>query len=253
MGLLKARASHAARAALDLILPPLCPITGERVAAPGLLSAKGWASLSFIDDPVCARCGAPFAHEEGVGAICAACAADPPAFDRARGAVLYDDASHKLVVAFKHSDRTELAPLLTGWLVRAGAPLLAADSCVVPCPLHPFRLMSRRYNQAAMLASGFAKATRMRFAPEALCRVKHTPPQKALSADARRRNVAGAFLVRDDKRAVIEGRPVILVDDVMTTGATLSACARALKKAGASRVVALVVARVLRSGAAALG
>jgi ComF family protein len=246
-------ASSGARAALDVLLPPACPITGERVAGPGLLSAKGWAALQFIDDPVCARCGAPFAHEEGAGAICAGCAADPPQFDRARASVLYDDASHRLVVAFKHSDRTELAPLLAGWLARAGAALVDPCALVVPCPLHPLRLIARRYNQAAILAAAFARAVGAEYAPDALRRIRRTAPQKSLSVEARRRNVAGAFAARAGLEARIAGRPALLVDDVLTTGATLSACARALKKAGAARVDAIVLARVSRSGVAALG
>lgn len=112
----------AGRRTLDVLLPPICPITGELVDWPGLRSAAGWSQLKFIDDPVCARCGAPFAHDHGDGAECAACIAEAPAFDRARAAVVYDDASHKLIVSFKHSDRTELAPLLGGWLARAGGP-----------------------------------------------------------------------------------------------------------------------------------
>lgn len=250
---LRRRTAGAARAAIDLILPPTCPITGERVAAPGLLSAKGWAALQFIEDPVCEACGAPFAHDEGAGAICAGCAADPPQFERARAAVLYDDASHRLIVAFKHADRTELAPLFAGWLRRAGAPLVDPAALIVPCPLHPLRLLERRYNQAAMLAQGFARLAGGELAADALRRVKRTPPQKSLSAEARRRNVAGAFAAREGAAARIAGRPVILIDDVLTTGATLSACARALKKAGAARVDALVLARVSKSGVAALG
>ena len=108
----------AARIGLDAITPPLCPITNERVSAPGVLAARAWSKLRFIDDPVCARCGAPFSHDVGAGAQCAACIADPPDFDSARAAVLYDDDSHGLIVAFKHADRTDLAPLLAQWLAR---------------------------------------------------------------------------------------------------------------------------------------
>ncbi|GAB4517942.1 MAG: ComF family protein [Amphiplicatus sp.] len=233
---------------LDLLLPPQCPITGERVAAPNLLSAKGWAQLKFIDDPVCARCGIPFAHDYGPSAQCAACIAAPPAFDSARAAVVYDDASHRLVVGFKHSDRTELAPLFARWLARAGAPLIRKETIIVPTPLHPRRLLARRYNQAGLLAAGLARATGAAYAPELLRRVRATPPQKNLSAEGRRRNVQGAFAAPEAHRAALAGAHVLVIDDVLTTGATLSACARALKRAGAARVDALALARVVRAG-----
>lgn len=236
---------------LDFILPPACPITGERVAAPGLLSPGGWAQLRFIDDPVCARCGAPFAIDYGAGAECAACIAEPPAFDRARAAVLYQEASHKLIVSFKHSDRTELVPLFAAWLARAGAPIIGSGTIIVPTPLHPRRLLSRRYNQAALLAGALAEKTGLPVS-HALRRTRKTPPQQALSAEARKRNVAGAFVVREKSACDINGAHILLIDDVLTTGATLSACARALKKAGAATVDALVLARVVRGGVEAI-
>jgi ComF family protein len=246
-------AARSARAALALLLPPLCPITQERVAAPGLLSASGWSQLQFIDDPVCAQCGAPFAVDQGEGATCAACVAEPPSFDRARAAVVYGEASHKLIVAFKHSDRTELAPLLAGWLARAGAAIDFSGALIVPCPLHPRRLLHRRYNQAAMLALALGKEKTAEVAVDALIRTKATPSQQGLTAEARRRNVAGAFAIRESWEKRLEGRPIVLIDDVLTTGATLSACARALKRSGAARVDALVLARVNRGGVDALG
>ncbi|MGE0407652.1 MAG: ComF family protein [Amphiplicatus sp.] len=249
---MKKRLGAAASRALDLLLPPSCPVTGERVAAPGLLSAAGWTEIKFIDDPVCARCGAPFAHEHGEGVECAGCLAEPPSFDRARAAVLYDDATAKLIVGFKHSDRTELAQTLGRWLARAGASLIREGTILVPAPLHPRRLLARRFNQAGMLAAVLARETGARFVPDALCRIRATPPQKGLSRSGRRGNVAGAFAVNEDRRAMILAAHVVLVDDVMTTGETLSACARALKKGGAGSVDALVLARALRGGVDAL-
>jgi len=241
-----------ARAVLDALLPPQCPITGDTVSAPGVLSAKGWSQIRFIDDPVCAGCGAPFAYNHGEGVQCGACHADKHSFDSARAAILYDDASHKLVVSFKHGDRTEFAPMFGKWLARAGASLINEQSIVIPTPLHPRRLAVRRYNQAALIAGFAANDLGCAYAPQGLTRTRATQPQKLLSEDARKRNVAGAFAVREEMIELVRDAHIIVVDDVLTTGATVSACARALKKAGAARVDALVLARVARGGADAI-
>ena len=239
-------------ALFDAVTPPACPITGERVSKPGLLSPAGFARLQFIAPPACLRCGAPFAADHGADVACGACLADAPDYDQARAAVVYDDASHRLVVAFKHSDRTDLAPLFAHWIARAGADLLTSDAVLVPTPLHRARLFARRYNQSALIAQALARITGLPVDLDALRRVRPTPPQQSLSADARRRNVAGAFAASPEAQDRVRGRRYILVDDVLTTGATLSACARALKAAGAAGVDAVVVARVVRGGLAAL-
>ncbi len=231
---------------LNALLPPVCPVTDEPVASARSLSVAAWRKIRFIDAPFCARCGAPFAVDYGADAECAACVADPPAFDRARAAVVYDDASHGLIVGFKHADRTDLAPLLAGWLARAGAGLITPASVLAPAPLHPQRLFARRFNQSAILAQRLALATGAVFAPRYLKRLRPTPSQKGLSADQRRRNLAGAIGPGPEASA---GAHVIIIDDVMTTGATLSACARAARKAGAARVDALVLARAMKDGA----
>lgn len=240
----------AGRRLLDAIAPPTCPISNEPVGAPGRLAASAWAGLQFIDDPVCARCGAPFSHDVGAGALCARCIADPPDFDSARAAVVYDDASHGLIVSYKHGDRTELTPLLAQWLRRAGSGLLAHGAILTPAPLHRSRLFSRRYNQAALLCAALAQQSGAAVEPMLLERTRATPPQKNLSPEARRRNVAGAIAIRPAQADRAIGAHIVLVDDVLTTGATLSACARALKNAGARRVDALVLARVVRGGSA---
>lgn len=239
--------SRAAPHALDILAPRACPSTGAPLAGGGGFSAQAWRILSLIDQPLCSSCGAPFAHDEGPDAVCAACVADPPAFDAARAALVYDESSHGLITAFKHADRTDLAPLFAQLMTRAGADLLVAGALIAPTPLHPRRLFERRYNQSALLAQRIARATKGVYAPDLLVRIRATPPQASLSAAARRRNVAGAFAPARNALARIAGADIVLVDDVMTTGSTLSACARTLKKAGARTVKALALARALRS------
>ena len=168
--------------------------------------------------------------------------------DEVRAAIVYNEAAHKLIVAFKHSDQSNLSPLLGNWLWRAGNPMIESASVIAPVPLHRSRLFSRRFNQSSLLAKYVAHKAGVGFSPQLLVRNRPTSPQQALSAEARRRNVAGAFEVHRNEIASLEGRNVILVDDVLTTGSTLKACCSALRKAGAKRVSALVVARVVKSG-----
>lgn len=240
------------RGILDILIPPRCPLSGETVAAPDMISARGWAQLTFAEEPFCAKCGAPFATQYGEGFLCAPCIAEPPQFDCARAALVYNDNSHKLIVGFKHADRTEFTPVFVRWLLRAGKGLITEDAIILPIPLHPRRLLSRRYNQSALLAFGVGRLTGNQVRTRYLLRKRHTPPQKDLSAAARVRNVAGAFFVPPGVKQKIRGAKIILVDDVLTTGATLSSAARTLKAAGAARVNALVLARVVKGGGDAL-
>ena len=244
--------ARAGNAFLRTLAPPLCPITGEEVSGPALMSPAGWSALHFIERPFCRRCGVPFSVDYGAEVECPACIAEPPVFDRARAALVYDDASHELVVGFKHADRTELAPMFARWMRRAGADLISADSVIAPVPLHRRRLAGRRYNQSAILAAHLAREAGAVACLDALKRVRATPPQKDLSAEARRRNVAGAFRVNEKRRAQLRGAHVIIIDDVLTTGATLSAAARCMANAGAARVDALVLARVVKGGVGAI-
>lgn len=238
--------------AMNALLPPLCPVSNEEIENAGAVGPPGWTALQFIAAPCCARCGIPFAAEYGAGVECPSCIAAPPDFDSARAAVTYDDASHNLIVGFKHSDRTELAPMFARWMARAGGALINSASVLAPIPLHPRRLAARRYNQSLLLAAGIAELTPARLSVGDLIRRRATPPQKELSADARRRNVAGAFGLAKGAAARIKKAHIILIDDVLTTGATLSAAARTLKKAGAHRVDALVLARVVKGGIGAI-
>ena len=236
-----------ARAALDVVYPPLCMLCREAVHAPGSLCPACWSQLHFLDGPLCAACGLPFEIDAGEDTLCAACLAHPPAFDTARAVLTYDALSKKPVLAIKYADRLDFVPGFAHWLERAGHCLIADSDLVVPVPLHRKRLWTRRYNQAAELARALSQRCGLPMAPLALVRAKETPSQGTMpSAEARHRNVRGAFLVPKSERSGVTGRRVLLVDDVLTTGATANACARALKRAGAKAVYVLAVARVVR-------
>lgn len=233
---------------IDLILPPRCLACAAPVDRQGGLCGHCWAGLSFITTPCCARCGLPFTHDLGRDAMCAACAAAEPAFTRARAALVYDDASRPLILAFKHADRTRSAGPFGAWMARAGVELLADADLIVPVPLHRRRLAHRLYNQSALLAQAIARASGVAWDPLVLARRRATPSQAGLGRLGRARNVAGAFAVRPGRRGAVAGRRLVLVDDVLTTGATVDACARALLRAGASRVDVLTLARVVPDG-----
>ena len=207
-------------------------------------SAAAWSRIAFLDDPVCDGCGAPFPYDQGPGARCGACMARPRAFQRARAACLYDERSRELILRLKHADRPELGKLFARWLSRAAAPLLADADTVVPVPLHRSRLFARRYNQAAEIARPLARLSGLAYLPDALVRRRATATQGGKSGRGRRVNVKGAFATPPSRRAAIAGRRILLVDDVLTTGATAEACAKALREAGAVSVALAVVARV---------
>lgn len=251
----------AARLALDALLPPQCLSCAELVSEPGTLCADCWTGLRFIAAPHCRICGWPFeadphdlkslageasAESPPADLICGACLREPPPFDRARAVLAYDDASRGLILGFKHADRTHAAPAFARWMARAGAELLPTADIIAPVPLHWSRLLARRYNQAALLANGLAKLTGKRSVPDLLIRRRRTPPQGRLSRSERLRNVAGAFAVRLARETDVRGRRIMLVDDVLTTGATVAACAIALRRAGAASIDVLSLARVIR-------
>ena len=243
-----ARAMQGLRATLGLglnvALPPLCPACRGLVNSTGLC-AECWGKLAFISAPYCPRLGIPFVYDPGPGILSMQAIADPPAFQRARAAVRYDDVARQLVHAFKYGDRLDLAPTLGRWMARAGTELTGEADALVPVPLHWRRLWQRRFNQSAALAREISAASSVPVAHELLKRVKATAQQVGLSRTQRAENVQGAFRVPPDARGAVKGRRLILVDDVLTSGATLDACARALLRAGAMQVDALVFARVV--------
>jgi ComF family protein len=185
---------------------------------------------------VCDGCGLPLPYDAGAGVRCPACAARPRAFARARAACLYDQHSRDLVLKLKHADRPEIGAVFAGWLARAAAPLLAEAEVIAPVPLHPLRLFARRYNQAAEIARPLARRARLPFLPGALVRRRATASQGGKSGRGRRLNVKGAFAVPPGAAGRIAGRRILLVDDVLTTGATAEACARAVDLAVVARV-----------------
>src|SRR5712664_3971373 len=236
--------SHAARLTLDIALPTLCVACREPVDGEGVC-ASCWAKLSFIAPPYCPRLGIPFVYDPGPELLSMQAIAAPPAYQRARAAVRYDDVARTLVHALKYQDRTDLAPAMGRWMARAGQQLLSQADALVPVPLHWRRGWSRRYNQSGALARVIQRQSGVKLASEALRRVRATEQQIGLSRPQRASNVQGAFKVAADRSADIQGRRVILIDDVLTSGATVDACARALLRAKAAQVDVLVFARVV--------
>ena len=231
---------------LDIVLPPRCLKCGATVDSVGALCAACWPAVAFLAPPHCAACGLPFEFDLGPEAVCGACARERPVFERARAAFRYDEDSKDLILRFKHADRTDSAPAFARWMARAGDALVAEADVVAAVPLHWMRLFMRRYNQAALLASALGELASKPAVNDLLVRRKRTPSQGGLGAAARRRNVAGAFMVHPRHRARVEDKRVLLVDDVLTTGATVSACAAVLLRARARAVDVLTLSRVVR-------
>jgi ComF family protein len=231
------------RTALDLALPPLCPACHEPVEGQALCPAC-WSKLSFITRPYYERLGIPFVYDPGPGILSMEAIGDPPAYQRAWAAVRFDEISRALVHALKYGDRLDLAPMMGRWVSHAGRELLAEAEALVPVPLHWRRLWARRFNQLVMLAAAISAQSGVPIAAGVLRRVKPTAQQVGLSRTERAANVQGAFRVPPEGRGEVAGRRLILVDDVLTSGATVDGCARALLRAGAANVDVLIFARV---------
>lgn len=231
------------RIALDLLLPPHCAACDERVATAGQLCAACFAATSFIAEPCCERCGVAFAVAD-LGPICQPCEANPPRFRQARGGLTYDMQGRRLILPFKHADRPELSRVLAPHMARAGAALLRRAEVLVPVPLHRRRLFARRYNQAVLLAAELSRIAGVPVSRDALVRTKATASLGDSTADEREQEVAGAFTVRPSRKPFLTGRQILLIDDVMTSGATANACVATLLEAGAVAVDVLVAARV---------
>ncbi len=244
------RASNLAASALNLLLPHICPACEQVVAARGLFCAACFGKVSLIAAPLCRCCGVPFesAAQAGPGGLCEDCLTDRPEFGAARAAFLYDAHSRHLVLGLKHGDRTDLAATLAPFLLRAGRELLARADVLMPVPLHRRRLIARRYNQSALLARALARLAGHRLMLEALQRTRATQSLGHLGREQRKAELHGAFAVDQAQSAGFAGKHVLLIDDVMTTGATVRGCARALLAAGAASVDVLAVARAVGHG-----
>jgi ComF family protein len=236
----------AGRAVLDLVLPPLCLTCDRPVDAVGHFCPECFRRTAFVTAPYCATCGKPFpAARRGAGEpVCAACRLHPPPWERARGALRYDAQSQRLVLALKNGDRPDLAAPLAALMARAGAALVEEAELIAPVPLHRRRLLARRYNQAALIAQALGRRYGVPVLPDLLARPRATRRLGHLGAAARAATLAGAITVRPHRAARVAGRRVLLIDDVMTSGATARACAEALLAAGAAAVDVLVAARV---------
>lgn len=229
-----------------LLFPPVCLGCRNLVTAPGTLCTQCWPQMRFLERPWCAVMGTPFGYEMGEGFLSAEAIASPPPFARARAAVVYDGVARRMVQGLKFSDRTDLAPWMARWMLRAGSELLEEDNAVVVAvPLHWRRFFSRRFNQSAELVRAFARLAGLDYRPTMLVRERLTQQQVGLGAREREANVRGAFAVPERGALMLRGRRAILIDDVYTTGATVAAATRALMRAGACQVDVLTFARVL--------
>jgi ComF family protein len=228
---------------LDFLLPPLCLNCHEPVGGHQTLCPDCWTAVQFIAPPQCSRCGVPFDVPVEEGTLCGECLASPPVYGRARSAMIYDEASKRLVLSFKHGDRLHAVPAMALWMQRAGEEFWAAADVIVPVPLHRWRLFARRYNQAALLAQALGRITGKPVGFDALRRVRATPSQGHMNREQRKKNLKGAIVLNPRCAGWIEGKKVVLVDDVLTTGATVNECCRVLLASGASEANALTLMR----------
>ncbi len=242
-----ALAGHTALKALHLLYPPQCAACGERTEDDFALCSGCWPGAGFIAGLVCDRCGAPLPGEDtGEAVHCDDCLTIARPWDRGRAALIYGDTARRVVLALKHGDRTELARPAARWMAHAARPIVVPRMIVAPVPLHRFRLLKRRFNQAALLGERVAQEAGLDWCPDLLERVRSTASQEGRDRRGRFENIQSAIRPHPRRGALAQGRPVLLIDDVMTSGATLAAAADACLAAGATAVSVLVLARVAK-------
>lgn len=227
---------------LDLILPPVCPSCGCNIDALNTLCGKCWSAIPFITKPYCARLGIPFELDLGEGTLSPQAIAQPPSFQRCRAVARYEGPARDLVHNLKYGDQLDVSTLMGQWMANTGDELIAQNDLIVPMPLHTFRLWRRRYNQAKILSEEVAKISQLPLLSGVLQRIRATRPQVGQTRRQRLSNVQGAFNVAPEKHHLLENKRVLLIDDVLTTGASANAATRALEKAGARSVDVLVFA-----------
>lgn len=234
---------------IDFILPPRCIVTGDVVDQQGMVSGQIWGTLNFIGSPYCNCCGFPFDFDmDGVndGNLCAVCIKHPPIYDYARSALVYDDASRDIILGYKHGDQTYAVPTFLPWLERAGADIFDGVDFIMPVPLHAFRLLRRRFNQAGLMAQYLSKSIRKECLVDGLKRIRATPTQGYLEKSERKKNVHNAFRINKKYKSKLEGKIILLIDDVLTTGATINECTKELQRHGVKEVRVLTLARVVK-------
>lgn len=231
---------------LNLLLPPRCSACERITEAAHGVCVECFSGVEWIAPPHCDCCGLPLMMAVGDGALCGHCIQQKPAYATARAAITYEGPARELVASFKYRDRTQHAPMLAAWMQRAAADTLAACDLLIPVPLHWRRLVQRRYNQSFLLSGELAALSVKPVLADGLLRVRHTPPQASLGRKERLENVRGAFRVNHAHAALLRGKQIALIDDVMTTGATIEACTRALMQAQAKAVHVITLARTVR-------
>jgi ComF family protein len=235
------------QAALQLIYPPQCLTCDALVTSDFGLCGTCWRDTPFITGLVCDRCGVPLPGEDpGQPVLCDDCLTTARPWDRGRAALLYRDNGRQIVLSLKHGDRLDLARPASAWMLRVATPILQPGMVVTPVPLHWTRLFRRRYNQAALLSAAVARSAGLVHVPDLLLRHRNTRSQEGRDRESRFANMAQALRLNPRQAARIAGHPVLLVDDVMTSGATLAAAAETCRAGGASAVSVLVLARVAK-------